>query len=104
MDFLSNNPKKPFCVVFLGSPFSLYCIHQKNLQLVKILYFYQKFLPIKLGSLKNSLDNFWIKCRLYDDKIKWFPLTTEYKDDFWLKVVYVMAWLRRSNKNYAFWI
>ena len=21
MDFLSNNPKNPFCVVFLGSPF-----------------------------------------------------------------------------------
>ena len=23
MDFLSNNPKNPFCVVFLGSPFRL---------------------------------------------------------------------------------
>ena len=23
MDFLSNNPKNPFCVVFLGSPFNL---------------------------------------------------------------------------------
>jgi len=41
MDFLSNNPKNPFCVVFLGSPFKSHeyfscfilnslCVHSSN--------------------------------------------------------------------------
>ena len=61
-------------------------LHQKNLQLVKIIFFSQAFLSIELDLLKwndkikqfplkmHNKDDFWIKYRLYDDTIKGFPL------------------------------
>ena len=38
-----------------------------------------KGFPLKEGIQRR----YQIKYRLYNDKIKWFPLTTEFKDDFY---------------------